>query len=156
MKIVKIILVTALLFVYTNIDVCASAPKTSGRAAILMDGGSGRVLYEHNSRERLPMASTTKIMTAIVALEYGKLEDKITIPQEASGVEGSSILAVSRRNSSLEDLLYGLMLRSETMQQLPQPCTWRFGRKVCCHKNSMAEKIGAYDTNFVRPSWPSP
>ena len=60
MKIVKIILVTALLFVYTSIDVCASA-RTSGRAAILMDGGNGRVLYEHNSRERLPMASTTKV-----------------------------------------------------------------------------------------------
>ena len=152
MKIVKIILVTALLFVYTNIDVCASAPKTSGRAAILMDGGSGRVLYEHNSRERLPMASTTKIMTAIVALEYGKLEDKITIPQEASGVEGSSIWLSPGEIHSLEDLLYGLMLRSGN--DAATAIALHIGGSVegfAAIMNSMAEKIGAYDTNFVNP-----
>jgi len=58
------------------------------------------------------MASTTKIMTAIVALEYGNLDDIVTIPPEASGIEGSSIWLSIGEEQRLEDLLYGLMLRS--------------------------------------------
>lgn len=152
MKTVKIILVTILLFVYTNIGVAAYSPQTSGKAAILMDGQSNRILYESNSRERLPMASTTKIMTAIVALEHGKLDDQIIIPPEASGIEGSSIWLSSGETHTLEDLLYGLMLRSGN--DAATAIAIHIGGSVegfAAMMNSTAKKIGAKDTNFVNP-----
>ena len=84
----------------------------SAESAILIDVQSGRVLLEYNPHVKLPMASTTKIMTALVSLENGELKDKIKIKNDAVGIEGSSIYLYEDENIILEDLLYGLMLRS--------------------------------------------
>jgi len=153
LKNVKIILVTVLLIVYTSIGVYADEdiPQSSAKSAILMDI-NGRILYEKNIHERMPMASTTKIMTAIVALEYGRLDDKITIPPEASGIEGSSIWLSSGETHTLEDLLYGLMLRSGNDAAIA--IALHIGGTVeefTDMMNSMARKIGAYNTHFVNP-----
>lgn len=152
LKTVKIILVATLLLVYTNISILAAAPDSSGKAAVLMDGSSGRVLYEKNSQQKLPMASTTKIMTAIVALEYGKLDDVITIPPEASGVEGSSIWLSPGEQHTLEDLLYGLMLRSGN--DAATAIAIHIGGSIegfAKLMNEMAYKIGAVNSNFRNP-----
>ncbi len=152
MKSVKIILVTILLFVYTSINVAAIAPQTSGKAAILMDGRSGRILYENNIREKLPMASTTKIMTAIVALEHGNLDDIITIPPEASGIEGSSIWLSPGETHTLKDLLYALMLRSGN--DAATAIAIHIGGSVegfVSMMNLTSRRIGAMDTNFTNP-----
>jgi D-alanyl-D-alanine carboxypeptidase (penicillin-binding protein 5/6) len=149
---VKIILVTVLLLLYTNIKIFAAAPQTSGQSAILMDGASSRVLWEQNSRQRLPMASTTKIMTAIAALEYGRLDDIVTIPPEASGIEGSSIWLSPGEHHTLEDLLYGLMLRSGN--DAATAIALHIGGSIegfAELMNSLARKIGAKDTNFTNP-----
>jgi D-alanyl-D-alanine carboxypeptidase (penicillin-binding protein 5/6) len=84
----------------------------SAQAAILMDAESGRILYEKNSEQSLRIASITKIMTAIVALENGKLSDKVKTSKNAFGVEGSSIYLKLGEKLSLENMIYGLMLRS--------------------------------------------
>jgi D-alanyl-D-alanine carboxypeptidase (penicillin-binding protein 5/6) len=84
----------------------------SAEAAILMDVASGRVLYEKNSQTSLRIASITKIMTAIVAIELGNLDDLVTVSRNAYGVEGSSIYLRQGEKVTLENLLYGLMLRS--------------------------------------------
>ena len=84
----------------------------SAQSAILIDGGSGRVLYEHNSYTRLPMASTTKIMTGLLACESGKLNELVSISPFASGTEGSSLWLKIGEKLTLEDLTYGLMLKS--------------------------------------------
>lgn len=89
-----------------------AAIGVSAQAAIVMDADSGRVLYEKNSHAELRIASITKIMTAIIALEEGQLDDTVTVSRKAFGVEGSSIYLRQGEKISLENLLYGLMLRS--------------------------------------------
>jgi D-alanyl-D-alanine carboxypeptidase (penicillin-binding protein 5/6) len=90
----------------------ASPPEISAQAAVLIDVSSGRILYAKEPDARLPIASLTKIMTAIVAIEHGDLNDMVKASKNAVGVEGSSIYLRLGEELSLEDLLYGLMLRS--------------------------------------------
>ncbi len=87
-------------------------PKISAEAAALIDVASGRILYEKNGDKKMRIASLTKTMTAIVAIESGNLQDVVTIPDQAVGVEGSSIYLKRGEHLTLEELLYGLMLRS--------------------------------------------
>ena len=87
----KLALVLALFFVI--LDLLAAAPaageelQVSAKAAILMDRDSGRVFWRKNEHQRLPMASVTKIMTAIIALEEGREEDLVTVSKEAAQTE---------------------------------------------------------------------
>lgn len=86
---------------------------TSAEAMVTMEANSGRVLYSRDEHKRLPMASTTKILTAIVAIEQCDDLDEIQeIPREAVGIEGSSIYLRAGEHLTLRELLYGLMLRS--------------------------------------------
>jgi D-alanyl-D-alanine carboxypeptidase len=84
----------------------------SAKAAVLMEAVSGEVVFAQNPDLRLPMASTTKIMTALVALEEMPPETVITVPPETVGVEGSSIYLTAGETLTLEDLLYALLLES--------------------------------------------
>ena len=91
----------------------ASAVGTSASSAVLMDAGSGRVLYEQNARQPRLIASTTKLMTALVALESGHdLREEVTVRREWAGAEGSSIYLQPGEKVTLEALLYGMLLRS--------------------------------------------
>lgn len=87
-------------------------PRTHAQAAALVDVTSGRVLFSENGDTPLPMASTTKIMTAILAIEQGNLNDKVKTSNRAYGKEGSSIYLHLGEVMTLKHLLYGLMLRS--------------------------------------------
>src|SRR5690606_17128878 len=78
----------------------------------LIDVKSGRLLYSSHGDEPMRIASLTKIMTAIVAIENGNLADKVKVSSNAYGTEGSSIYLRLGEEMSLEHLLYGLMLRS--------------------------------------------
>lgn len=89
-----------------------SLPTTSAKAAVVIDQSSGRVLYSQNADWELPMASTTKIMTAYVALKYGTLSDTIEVSEAASHVEGSSMYLEQGEQITLENLVYGLMVVS--------------------------------------------
>lgn len=124
----------------------------SGSSCILIDANTGRILFEKNPHVKMPMASTTKIMTALVALEYGNLEDEVIITKEAVGIEGSSIYLREGEIMSLEDLLYGLMLRSGNDAAVA----------IAIHvggnlenfidlMNKKAKEIGAVNTNFTNP-----
>lgn len=86
--------------------------SVDAKAAVLIDADSGRVLFAQNANERLPMASTTKIMTAILALEQCSLDETVTASKNAHGVEGTSIYLSEGESLSMEHMLYGLMLRS--------------------------------------------
>ncbi|MCR8843009.1 D-alanyl-D-alanine carboxypeptidase [Paenibacillus sp. SC116] len=90
----------------------SEAPRTGAKAFALIDVTTGRILHSDNGETRLPMASTTKIMTAIVALESGKLNDKVKTSKRAVGKEGSSIYLRLGEEMTLQHLIYGLMLRS--------------------------------------------
>lgn len=92
-------------------DISAPDMALSARAAVLTDG-AGRVLMAKNADMRLPMASTTKLMTALVAIESLPLQTVIRIPAAAVGIEGSSIYLTEGEELTLEALLYALMLES--------------------------------------------
>lgn len=109
----KISFLLLFLTVFSVFALPAQALSLSAHSAILIEGQSGEVIYEKNACEPLSMASTTKIMTAIVALESGcDLDKKYKIPPEAIGIEGSSIYLTSDEELSLRELLYALMLES--------------------------------------------
>lgn len=87
------------------------APEVSARAAIVVEYPSGRILYQKTAHDRLAPASTTKILTAILALEYGKLDEVVTIaPEDIIG--GSTMGLRAGEKQTLRNLLYGLLLPS--------------------------------------------
>lgn len=92
-------------------DVTVPAPVNAG-AAILIEAESGRVLYEQHAHTRMPMASTTKIMTALVVLEHCELTETVCVDARAVGVEGSSVYLYEGERLTVEQLLHALMLSS--------------------------------------------
>ncbi|CAM3964554.1 D-alanyl-D-alanine carboxypeptidase family protein [Lederbergia lenta] len=105
-SLVAVLLVTA--FMPTK----AAAFSVSSSGAILMEQKTGRVLYENNSHEIRRIASITKIMTAIIAIESGKMNDTVKVSKNAVYTEGSSVYLTPGESIKLQDLVYGLMLRS--------------------------------------------
>ena len=92
----------------------AEAPAVSAASAVLMDAETGRVLYAHNEQEPRAIASTTKLMTALVAAEYlgGDLSETVEIKREWTGIEGTSLYLKPGETITLKTLLYGLLLHS--------------------------------------------
>ncbi len=84
----------------------------SAEKAILLDGQTGRVLYEKNADSQSLIASTTKIMTALIVCEHCNVLDRMRIPKEAVGIEGSSMYLKEGEVLTIQELLYGLMLHS--------------------------------------------
>lgn len=95
------IMMTVVCFAYTALPAYAhheNGPPNHAQAAALIDVTSGRLLYSKNGDDRLRIASLTKIMTAIVAIEQGKLSDRVTVSKNAFAKEGSSLfLKLGRR-----------------------------------------------------------
>ncbi|WP_047980007.1 D-alanyl-D-alanine carboxypeptidase family protein [Ornithinibacillus contaminans] len=89
-----------------------STPSVSANNAVLLEQSTGRILFEKGAHERQSIASITKIMTAIIAIESGKMSELATASKEAVYTEGSSIYLKQGEKMRLEDLVYGLMLRS--------------------------------------------
>lgn len=86
---------------------------TTAQSAIVMERTSQRVLFSKNADERLPIASTTKIVTALTVINNtDNLDETVEIPAEACGIEGSSIYLRAGEHLTVRELLYGLMLRS--------------------------------------------
>ncbi len=108
----NIILVLIFLLLSTFLIGTAESLEVTASSALLMDRDSGRILFEFNSGEKRPMASTTKIMTAILALEMKEIHELVKISSRAAATEGSSIWLESGELKTIEELLYGLMLRS--------------------------------------------
>ncbi|MCT4565221.1 MAG: D-alanyl-D-alanine carboxypeptidase [Maledivibacter sp.] len=124
----------------------------SAQSAIVMEVKTGRILYAKNINLKKPMASTTKIMTALLALENGSLESKFKVAKNAVGVEGSSIYLKYDEEVNLKDLVYGLMLRSGNDSAVAiahhiSGSTQEFANLM----NQKAKKIGAKNTNFKNP-----
>jgi len=130
----------------------AFAVSTSASAAVLMDAESGRVLYAHNENARMLIASTTKIMTALVAIENGCLSDTVTVKREATLAEGTSMYLKEGEQLSLETLLYGLLLSSGNDAALAVADA--VGGSVdhfVVMMNEKASVLGMADTSFANP-----
>lgn len=141
-----------------SVNASVQAPSVSAEGAVLVDGSSGRVLYEKNSDKRLYPASTTKIMTALVTLEtLDELglgpDSKVIVPVEAVGVEGSSLYLKAGEKLSLEELLYGLMLQSgNDSAEAIAVCVGGTRETFVEKMNLKAEQLGCSGTHFVNPS----
>ena len=143
--------VILLLIIILNIY-AVNSYAISAKSAILIDSSSGRVLYEHNSYEKLPMASTTKIMTGLLACESGKLNKTVKVSPFASGTEGSSLWLKIGENQTLKNLTYGLMLKSGNDAAVA--IAEYLGGNVeafALLMNKRAREIGAVNTNFKNP-----
>lgn len=149
----SIAIITALVIAALSGFVSVSAMEdTSARAAVIMDVNSGRVLYSKNMDEKLPMASTTKIMTTLVAIESGKLNEIVTVSRNASYTGGSSIYLREGEKHTVHDLLYAIMLRSGNDAAVA--VAEHIGGSVegfAEMMNQKAQEIGAVNTRFANP-----
>ena len=131
------------------IDVCA----VSAKSAVLMDAQTGRILYEKNADQRSLIASTTKIMTALIVCEQCNVLDRMRIPKEAVGIEGSSMYLQEGEILSLQELLFGLMLHSgnDAAVALAIYCGGTVEGFVEL-MNDKARVLGLSDTHFANPN----
>ncbi|MFC5699840.1 D-alanyl-D-alanine carboxypeptidase family protein [Cohnella faecalis] len=129
------------------------APENHARGAALVDVESGRVLYSKRGDSRMLIASLTKIMTAIVAIEHGKLADKVTVSTRAAGKEGSSIYLKAGEKMTLQNMLYGLMLRSgnDAAVAVAEHVGGSLDGFVYM-MNKKAEELGLSNSHFANPS----
>ena len=149
-----LILIMSVILLFTTFSfVHAEEIESSALGMEVIESSTERVLYSRNSLVKRPMASTTKICTAITAIEHCDNLDKIvTVPDKAVGVEGSSIYLTRGEKVKIIDLLYGLMLQSGNDCAVALAIT--VGGSVedfAALMNETAEKAGATDSHFVNP-----
>ena len=106
-----IIFIASITLSFSNTIILAY-PNISAQAAILVEAETGEVLYKKNSHQKRPPASTTKIMTGILAIELGDLDDKVVASSNAANEGGSSIYLETGEKLTLEEMVYGLLLKS--------------------------------------------
>lgn len=124
----------------------------SAKAAVLMESSTGRIISAKNADIRLPMASTTKIMTALVAIENCDISTVVTISPDAVGIEGSSVYLFEGEQLTLEDLLYALMLASAN--DAAAAIAIEVGGSIegfAEMMNAKAREMGLSDTHFTNP-----
>ena len=135
----------------SNITCQASTPLISAESYVLMDADSGRVLLSQNETQEKSIASTTKIMTALVAIENSQFSDKVTV-KKAHLKEGSSMYLAEGETVTMEALLYGLLLPSgnDAAECIADHCG---GRKAFIEKmNEKAKQLGMTHSGFKNPS----
>lgn len=128
-------------------------PEIVGQAGLVMDVLTGKVLYEKNAHSPFEPASTTKIMTAILALEKGNLSDIVVTSEEPPRVDGSRIYLEEGEKLTLEQMLYGMILNSGNDAAVA--IAEHIGGDIESFvkmMNAKAREIGAYHTTFVNPS----
>ncbi|MBS6445316.1 MAG: D-alanyl-D-alanine carboxypeptidase [Ruminococcus sp.] len=129
------------------------ALEVSAKACIMIEAVTGNVIYEKNSHDRLPMASTTKIMTTILSLESGDLDTQFTVDSNAIKVEGSSMGLLEGDIVTKRALCYGMMLPSGN--DSANATAIKLGgsfENFAKMMNDKAKQIGMNDTLFVTPS----
>ena len=128
--------------------------RITAKAYAVVEAGSGRLLFGENEHERRPMASPTKIMTALLLLEAGEdMDALVTVPPEAAGVEGSSMYLHAGERLSLRDLLFGLMMVSGNDAAVALAIHHAGSVEAFADRmNARAAALGCIDTHFVNPN----
>ena len=130
----------------------SESPSLSAKSAVLIDAATNTVLCEKNARERMGMASTTKIMTALIAAEHGDLDKTVSVSPLAVGVEGSSIYLYAGEKLKLCDLISAMLL--ESANDAAAAIAIEIGGSIegfCDMMNSKAAELGLADTHFTNP-----
>lgn len=151
-----LVFVLVYLFLFCDLQVLAEEKdelKLYSQSAVLMDGYSGRVLYGKNEKQVRPMASTTKIMTCILALEMGDLDDLVTASSYAASQPKVHMGVKKGEKYLLKDLLYGLMLESyNDAAVMIAEHIGGTGKDFARLMNKKAEDLGCRDTWFITPN----
>jgi len=156
MKKLITILITSFLIIF-NASSAAKAlvtpPVVSADSVVLLDATTGKLLYEKNKDSAYPPASTTKIMTILLVLEKGHLNDVVTVSKNASLADGSKIYLVEGEKISVKELLYGLILASanDCAVALAEHTSGSTANFVAL-MNKKADSLGCKNTNFVNPN----
>ncbi|QQF61583.1 D-alanyl-D-alanine carboxypeptidase [Bacillus mojavensis] len=155
MRILKkavLIVIISFLFANVNVNTAHAAINVSAKSAIVIDGTSGRVLFAKDEHEKRRIASITKIMTAVLAIESGKMEETVTVSANAVRTEGSAIYLTEGQKVKLKDLVYGLMLRSgnDAAVAIAEYVGGSLDGFVYM-MNQKAEQIGMENTRFQNP-----
>ena len=132
----------------------AQAPEVSAQSAIVMEAATGVVLYEKDADATRPMASTTKLMTALVAAEAGGLDDVVTVPKQAVEIEGSSVYLQEGEHITVRELIYATLLCSGN--DATEALAYHYGdgeRSAFVQMmNEKAAELGLQSTQFENPS----
>lgn len=145
-----------LVFLLTTSAVVTAAPNKppaiNANAAILMDAKTGEVLFAQNIHKRYAPASTTKVLTAIIAIESGRLEEEVEISLRAAGTGGSSMHLYAGQKLSLRELVTGLLLRSgnDAAVAIAEHLSGSVEEFVLA-MNAKAQSLGAVNSNFRNP-----
>lgn len=131
---------------------CFSAHALSAKSAVVIDADTGAILFSQNADEVLPMASTTKIMTAIVAIEEGNTQKEYTVKKDYTLVEGSSMYLKENEKISVLDTLYGLMLMSGNDAALAIAGEYGGNDAFVQKMNDKASSLGLVNTHFDNPN----
>lgn len=152
----KIILLTLFLIVlfafFATVIFSESTLNLSAKSAVIYEPVTKNFIYSKNADQRLPMASTTKIMTALVALENFSCDKIVSIPGEAVGIEGSSLYLKQDEKFTMKDLITGLMLRSANDAAVA--IAYAVSGNVdnfSALMNEKAAELGLVDTHFTNP-----
>jgi len=129
-----------------------AAPSISGKGAVLIDATNGQVLYDRQKDEKLPPASTTKILTAIIAIESGRLEDMVTIGPNPPRVEGTRVYLREGEQIKMRELVLAALIHSANDAALAI-AEYLAGSEAgfAGMMNAKAQQIGAQNSNFVNP-----
>lgn len=146
--------IIALVLSVLSISLPCAALEVSARSAILYEPRTDSILFEKNIHERMAMASTTKIMTAVVVLENTDISEIVTVPASCAGIEGTSMYLKEGEKLSVSDLLYGMLLQSGN--DAASTLAYHVGggdiSRFVMMMNETAERIGLSDTHFKNPS----
>ncbi|MCM1023638.1 MAG: D-alanyl-D-alanine carboxypeptidase [Prevotella sp.] len=152
-RIVCAVLSAAVMIPFAPKAGAVSLAGLSAKAAVLIDAQTGTVIAEKNEKQRLPMASTTKIMSALLLLESGGLDEQFRVDNQAIMVEGSSMGLCEDDIVTKRALCYGMLLPSGNDAANQTAATLAGStEKFAEMMNSRAKEIGLGDTNFVTPS----
>ena len=152
MKKIALLILTLLMTISFSNTYADPELGSNAKAAVVMDVKTGRVLFSKNPNEKLPMASTTKIMTTLVAVESGRLKETVKVSNKAAFTEGSSIYLKEGEEITVEELLFGIMLRSGNDASMA--VAEHIGGNVegfVEMMNAKAKEIGAFNTHFANP-----
>lgn len=147
------ILISVSLVIISIQDISVNALDVSAKACIMIEATTGNIIYEKNSHDVLPMASTTKIMTTILSLESGDLDTPFIVDSNAIKVEGSSMGLLEGDTVTKRALCYGMMLPSGN--DSANATAVKIGGSIenfASMMNSKAKEIGMNNTLFVTPS----
>ena len=130
----------------------AAELSVSARSAVLYETVSERFVYLKDADTRRPMASTTKIMTALTAIRFGDLDSTVTVPREAVGIEGSSLYLREGERLPLTELLYALLLQSANDAAVAIAIHVSGSEEAFVGQmNALALDMGLTDTHFMNP-----